>query len=371
MFIIIDGRPAFWYRGTGIGNYTYELIENLSSIDSNNKYFILIPENQKWRNSNEKFIFYPLSINEEANFWEKCLLGQINIEYPVDVYHIPQNGIGIPLNGISNQIITLHDIIPFKIPETCNPKYLNIFTKTLPEVIKKSKCVITVSEFSKKDIVEYFNIPEDTVHVTKLAAEKIYFPLNKKLAKKFMKNNYGIEDEYILYVGGLGKRKNIIALINAFEKLLKTSKKKLKLVIIGKKSFYYPTLMERVSELKIENDVLFPGFIPLEYMPYFYSSAICFCYPSLYEGFGLPPVEAMACGTAVISSYATSLPEVLENAALYFDPYDEDDILRCLNKIINDDLLREELIKIGLTLTKKLTWENTARSTLKVYESFI
>ncbi len=369
MFIIIDGRPAFWYRGTGIGNYTYELIENLSLIDSINNYFILIPENEKWVNSNDKFTFYPLAKNEEMNFWEKCLSGEIKIDDPVDIYHIPQNGIGLPLDGINNQIITLHDIIPFKIPETCNPKYLEIFTKTLPEVVKKSKFIITVSEYSKKDIVEYFKIPEDTVFVTKLAAEKIYSPIDKCITRKFLKDNYGIEDEYILYVGGLSRRKNILALINSFEKFLKTSKKNIKLVIAGNKSFYYPTLWQRVLELKISDHVLFPGFIPLEYMPYFYNGAICLCYPSFYEGFGLPPVEAIACGTPVISSNATSLIEVLEDSALYFNPYDEDNILETMNKIIDDNSLRENLIEKGFILTKKLTWKNTAKKTLTVYES--
>jgi len=371
MFIIIDGRPAFWYRGTGIGNYTYELIENLSLIDSKNQYFILIPENKKWINSNDNFTFYPLAINQEMNFWEKCLTGDMSIRFPIDAYHIPQNGIGLSLAGVNNQVITLHDIIPFKMPKTCNPKYLEIFERTLPDVIKKSECIITVSEYSKKDIVEHFNIPENTVYVTKLAAEKIYRPINKKLAKGFLKNDYGIEDEYILYVGGLGKRKNIITLINAFEKFKKTTNNKIKLVIAGNKSFYYPVLEQRVNELNLSSQVLFPGFIPYDYMPYFYCGAICLAYPSLYEGFGLPPVEALACGTPVISSNATSLPEVLEDSALYFNPNDEMDLLRVMKEILNNDALKETLVKNGLNLTKKLSWENTAKDTLKVYENIV
>ncbi len=369
MFIILDGRPAFWYRGTGIGNYTHELIDNLTTIDSKNEYFVLVPENKKWTHSPRNFTFYPLMVNDAINFWERCINGEINIKLPVDIYHIPQNGIGLNLREVDKLLITLHDIIPFRMPETCNPKYLEIFKKEIPKIVESSKGIITVSEFSKKDIIDYFKIPESKVHVTKLAAETIYSPVNKNISKKFLKYNYGIDDDYILYVGGISRRKNLITLLNSFEKFIKSSNKKVKLVIAGNKSFYYPALEKRTSELGISSSVIYPGFIPIEYMPYFYSSAICLVYPSLYEGFGLPPVEALACGTPVISSSATSLCEILEDCALYFDPYDETDMSECMEKIIDDLLLREKLIKNGFSLTKKLTWENTARETLKIYES--
>lgn len=372
MKIGIDARAAKLYRGTGIGTYTYQLINCLNKIDTINDYLLFIPENSNIDiNFSTKFKINTINEKVSSNFWDQVNVPNILNNKDIELYHVPQNGVGIPLDKKCPFVITLHDVIPYKMPETVSDRYLRIFNEKLPSIVSLCDGIITVSNFSKDDIAKAFNFPSNKIYVTYLAAENIYKPLNKKISKEIIKNNYGISGDFILYIGGFSPRKNILGLLNAFEKLLSRTSKNLKLVIAGTKGKSYKNYKNRAEKLHIENNVIFPGFIPINHMPYLYNSAKLFVYLSLYEGFGLPPIEAMACGIPVVASNVTSLPEILKDCTLLVNPKDEYEICSTLYKGLNDTDLRYDLICKGLSMNQKLTWENTAASTLKAYKKII
>lgn len=371
MRIGIDGRAAKWYRGTGIGTYTYQLISNLNYIDSDNDYLLFLPQDSTLNNLGSNFHIKLISHSPSDNFWEEVSVPNILANSKMDLYHVPQNGVGLSENIDCAKVITLHDIIPLRMPETVSSRYLKIFNHVLPKLIPNCEGIITVSEYSRDDISKEFNFPKEKIYVTHLASEKIYKPLNKSKCKEIIKHKYSIYNNFILYVGGFSPRKNILGLIEAFSLIPKSKRKNIKLVITGRKGFSYSKYKEKTESLKISQDVIFTDFIPLEDMPVFYNSAEALVYPSFYEGFGLPPLEAMACGTPVIASNVTSLPEVCSNAALLIDPNNIDELSYSIEKVLNDNILVETMSKNGLLRSMQFSWRQTSLNTIKAYENIL
>ena len=372
MKIGIDGRAAKWYRGTGIGNYTYQVINSLNQLDTCNNYLLFMPD--KCRNDinfNKNFNVRNIGENSGNGFWNEVNIPNILHYNEVELYHVPQNGIGLPMDKPCKMVITLHDIIPYKMPETVGPSYLKIFLEQIPKIVPQCDGIITVSNFSKEDIMREFDYPGEKIFVTHLAPEDIYKPKDKRFSKGLINKLYGIENDYILYIGGFSPRKNIIGLIEAFSKLVLKHKKDIKLVIAGKKGLSYERYRNRAESLGILDKVLFPGFIPIEHLPFLYIAAELFVSPSFYEGFGLPPVEAMACGTPVIASNTTSIPEIVGNNALLINPWDTEELFQAMLKTLEDSSLRESLITKGFIRSSELSWDKTALHTLKAYNKII
>ncbi|GAB6169196.1 glycosyltransferase family 1 protein [Clostridium carnis] len=370
MKIGIDGRAAKWYRGTGIGTYTYQLINSLNKVDTNNEYLIYLPEGSALKLS-DNFKIEPVNATSSANFWDEVRIPNSLKDSEMELYHVPQNGVGLLKDIPCHKAITLHDIIPLRMPETVSDRYLNIFNNELPQIIDACDGILTVSEFSKQDIAKEFNFPEDKIFVTHLAAEDIYRPLSKCQCKKIIQEKYGIKEDFILYVGGFSPRKNILGIIESFSLLNPSLRKNLKLVITGKKGISYDKYKTRTDELKISDNVIFTDFIPLENLPLFYNASELLVYPSFYEGFGLPPLEAMACGTPVIASNVTSLPEICSDAALLVDPYNIDELTYAMERVLNDSLLKLTMIRKGLIKSSNYSWKYTAIETIKAYEKMI
>lgn len=372
MKVGIDGRAAKWYRGTGIGTYTYQLISSLNELDRLNEYLLFMPESSSCDISfNRNFQIKNITEGNKSNFWDEVNIPNILMDKDIELYHVPQNGVGLPKNKHCPFVITLHDVIPYKMPETVGENYLRIFNEEMPNIVSKCDGIITVSEFSKEDIAEAFSFPEEKIYVTHLAAEKIYRPLNKKECSDLIKSHYGIEGDYILYVGGFSPRKNIIGLIEAFNKLIAKYKKDIKLVIAGKQGKSYPIYKKRAVDLGVESSVLFPGFIEVEHLPHLYNASRLLAYPSFYEGFGLPPVEAMACGIPVITSNVTSIPEVLGDSAIFINPNDVDELCSSMYAVLISEELAESLIMKGLVRSAELSWNKTTRETLIAYNKII
>lgn len=368
MKIGIDGRAAKWYRGTGIGNYTYQIINSLNSLDETSNYLLFMPDNCSTDiQFNRNFTVRNITENDSSSFWDEVNIPNILHDNEVEIYHVPQNGIGLPLDKPCKMIITLHDIIPYRMPETVGPNYLKIFLKQIPQIIPLCDGIITVSKFSKEDIMREFNFPGDKIFVTHLAPEGIYKPRDKQKSKQLVKDLYGIDGDFILYIGGFSPRKNIMGLIESFSKILKSYKRNIKLVIAGKKGISYELYRQRTEQLSISENVIFPGFIAMEHLPYLYSASELFVYPSFYEGFGLPPVEAMACGIPVIASNTTSIPEIIGDNAVSVNPSDIDALSEAMLNVLQDETLKEKLITKGLVRASELTWKDTAMKTLNAY----
>ena len=371
MKIGIDGRAAKWYRGTGIGTYTHQLISSLNKIDTNNDYLIFLPEGSSINKLNSNFKIEPVKSSLKENFWDEVSVPNILDNHNMELYHVPQNGVGLSDNINCLKAITLHDIIPLRMPETVSDRYLKIFNNELPNLLTQCEGIITVSEFSKHDIAKEFNFPENKIYVTPLAAENIYQPMSKCRCKQIIKEKYKIEDNYILYVGGFSPRKNILGLIDAFSLIPSYNRKNVKLVITGKKGFSFDNYKKHVDKLGLTNSVIFTGFIPLEDLPIFYNGSEVLVYPSFYEGFGLPPLEAMACGTPVIASNVNSLPEVCYDSALLIDPYNVDDLSYAIERVLNDSLLMLTMVKKGLMRSLNFSWQDTAQKTVAAYQNML
>jgi glycosyltransferase involved in cell wall biosynthesis len=371
MKIGIDARGAIWYRGTGIGTYTFQLIKNLVQVDRKNDYRFFWPGDEfKDLDPSKDEIFNSIERSKDK-FWEEVHI-PMRVSYEgIDVYHVPQNGIGIPLEKRCPLIVTVHDLIPYVYPETVGRGYLKIFLSEMPKIMEQADRVITVSEHSKQDIKRIFKLPDERLRVIPEAPEDVYQPMDKRLASRFVRENYGIERPYILYVGGFSPRKNVKGLINAFYDLLGDLPEEYKLVIVGKEVRDFEDTALLAEALGLTDRVIFTGFVPVMDMPYLYNAAELFVYPSFYEGFGLPPLEAMACGTPVITTNVSSMPEICEGAALLVDPLHSLALAEAMYRMLTDEELRARLSQQGILRARSFSWRKTAIDTLAIYEEFI
>ena len=368
MKIAIDSRSATLHAGTGIGTYTKNLVLNLIKNKKYDYNIIWTGDSTCIKNISSKTKTY-ITSGRYNTFFEKVYIPSILSNNNVSLYHIPQNGIGFPFNSSIDTIVTIHDLIPYIMPETVGKGYLEKFLKEMPKIISSAKGILTVSNYSKKDIMRFFpNFPEDKIIVTPLAANNNYKPLSKNYCKKYLKDNFKIEDDFILYLGGFSSRKNVKNLILSYKKIKKDLKNNCKLLLGGSIKDEGMLLKELVNNEDLYNDVIFPGYIDDSILPIFYNACEIFIYPSLYEGFVLPPLEAMKCKCAVITSNITSIPEVTGDSCILIDPKDNDSISSSILKILNSPSLKSELEEKAFKRSFKFSWENTAKSTINAYE---
>ena len=364
----IDARGINLYKGSGIGTYTENLLRELLNIDTKNNYSIFwTGENyEDYKKDNSKIIF---TSKKHGTFYENYYYPNYIEENNIDMHHIPQNGIGLNELYTSPIVVTIHDLIPYILPETVGRGYLERFLRDMPLIVRDSKVILTVSEYSKRDIIKFFPfVNEEKIFVTPLAANKSYKPLNKTNCIEYIKNKYSIDSPFILYIGGFSTRKNVKELTIAFNKIQKSLKKNYKLVLCGSIRDEGIKLQELCKELLMDDKIIFTGFVPDDELPLFYNAAEVFIYPSSYEGFGLPPLEAMSCATPVITSNLTSIPEVTKDCAILINPFDKDELASSILTLLNSESLLQEYSEKGYNNSLNFTWENTAIATLKAYE---
>ncbi|MBX4270355.1 glycosyltransferase family 4 protein [Clostridium estertheticum] len=368
MKIAIDARGINLYNGTGIGTYTENVLKNLITIDSVNNYHIFWSGNnfESIKKENCKII---MTSKKHQRFFEDYYFPENISKENIDIYHMPQNGIGFSQAISCKKVVTIHDLIPYVMPETVGRGYLLKFLKEMPMIVGNSDGIITVSEFSKRDILKYFPIDESKIFVTPLAADSKYTPLDKLHCKNFLEKAYNLNNPFLLYIGGFSERKNVASAITAFSKVYKDLSENYDLVIVGDYRDSGQKLMKLTNELNMLSHVIFSGFVPEEHLPLFYNSCDALIYPSFYEGFGLPPLEAMNCGTPVIASNLTSIPEVVGDTGILINPYDIEGIALAIGNLLSNENLRSELSAKALLRAKQFSWQNTAGRTLKVYES--
>ncbi|MDU1413013.1 MAG: glycosyltransferase family 1 protein [Clostridium sp.] len=368
MKIAIDGRGITWYNGSGIGTYTENLLKNLLNIDNENSYQIYWSgdgyESYKRKNTNIVMCSKKYQRFFQDSFFPKNLKKE-----NISLYHVPQNGIGLNLSIPCVKLVTIHDLIPYIMPETVGSGYLNKFLKEMPLILEGCSGILTVSEYSKSDILKFFPMDENKICVTPLAADKKYVPMDKEKSRAIIKEKYGVDKPFILYIGGFSKRKNVYSLITAFEKVSKHMDKEYNLVIVGSYRDESQELVKLVDKLNMNDYIKFTGFAPDDDLPIYYNACECFVYPSLYEGFGLPPLEAMSCGTPVITSNTTSIPEVVGNCGILIDPYSETQLIKSIELILSSESLRNEFSKLSLLRSKDFSWQKTAIKTLEFYNT--
>ena len=259
------------------------------------------------------------------------------------------------------QVITFHDILPLLYPDIY-PRQSLFFRYIAPLLIRASKAIICVSENTKADITREYKIKNIPIYVVYQGLNHFIFrPMNTSLAKQKYQLN-----RFFLYVGDMRPYKNLDRALEAFNRLRLPEHK---FVIVGNKdNKFYPKLQAKVMELKLKDKVVFTGYAPIEDLPHLYSAADALVFPSLYEGFGLPPLEAMACGCPVIASSVASLPEVCGESAYYVDPYNIDSIAEGMYKIINNPHLKKHLVERGLERAQRFSWAKTANQIIQILE---
>src|SRR3989344_2505697 len=372
MLIGIDGNEANVEKKVGIGEYSFELLKQFSifnfqfSIKSKNINFQIYLKNEPLPDLPKQNKSWKYKIVQPKKLWTQFALPlNLYLTRPrPDVFFTPSHY--APRFSPVPTVVSIMDLSYIHFPEMFKRPDLYQLRNWTAYSVRNAKKVLTISQASKDDIIKEYGVPEDKVIVTypgvKLKTQNSKFKdtmQNSKLTDK-----YGVKGGYILFVGTIQPRKNIARLIEAFSKI----KNEIQLVIVGKKGWLYEEILETPKKLEIADRVKFLDFVTDEDLPIFYKNAMCFVLPSLYEGFGLPVLEAMQYGCPVITSNVSSLPEAGGDAALYVDPLNVDDIASKIKMIIEKPQLRKELIKKGYEQVKKFSWEKTAKETLSVLE---
>ncbi len=283
----------------------------------------------------------------------------------------------IPLRGKFKKIITILDVSPKIYPNYFNFKDMIYWKFILPLSLRRCDMIISISENTGEDITKYFNISRNKIRSIPLGFDQdLFYVKNKKDSikkiKTFMiKNKLDIRNnKIVLNINTIQPRKNISNLIRAFNVLAKKHHEYV-LIIIGKKGWKYQEIVKTFQESNFKDRIYLLDFVPDKLLPEFYNSAELFVYPSLYEGFGLPPLEAMACGCPVITSNTSSLPEVVGDAGIMIDPNNVEELEKQIKRVLTNEKLRKEMIKKGLEQSKKFSWEKCAKETLKVYNEVL
>ena len=267
----------------------------------------------------------------------------------------------VPPGVKGRTIAVVHDMAYRTCPETVRGKTRKILERAMEKSCKRADKIVTISEFSKKEILRYIAVEETKIEVVPWGVDtKVYHDRYSADSIERIKSNYSISGEYILYLGTIEPRKNIERLIRAYSILNKRKPGVPVLVLAGKKGWYYDEIFNAVEELHLEDKVKFLGYVPEKEVPVLLCGAKMFVFPSLYEGFGLPPLEAMACGAPVVTSDAASLPEIAKDAAVLVDPSSIESIANGMDMLITNDDLREKVVKAGLERAKKYRWEKSA-----------
>lgn len=365
MKIGIDIRELEKGKATGIGRYILNFLR--FAVKNNPEWEFILFGNQNTQihlnASNLKKIF----IQEYSTFWwDQIQLPRYLKRERVDIFLTPY--LKVPIFLACKLIVIINDLIPLLFPEYQKLKSFprRIYFKNLGrQAARRADKIVTISHHSKKDILEVFQIPEEKIRVIYLSVEDKYQPVAANLEKVACK--YGIRKKFIFYFGNFNPHKNVKTLIQTYYSLPDEVKSEYLLVLGGRRDRYCMELERMVRHLKIVEKVVFTGFIAEEDLPSIYSAASLFAFPSFYEGFGLPPLEAMACGTPLITSNTTSLPEVVGEAGILVDPYKVDEIKAAIVKVLTDSKLRNDLIEKGLERSKQFTPEKTTDQILEIF----
>jgi glycosyltransferase involved in cell wall biosynthesis len=356
----------------GNESYAVNLIEALAQIDSVNDYTLYVTTTEvydrfhrRWPNfkvqttlPHTPLIRIPLTLSAELR------------KHPVDVLHVQFTA---PPVCPCPAVVSIHDLSFEHLPQTFNRRSRTQLRLTVRHSAKRAAHILSLSEHTRRDIIDTYKIDPARVTSIPLAAPAHFCAVTDDKELQRVRHTYGIDGDYVLSVGSIQPRKNLVRLIKAYASLcdVHAESKFPKLVLAGKCGWLYDETLRALEESGIRESIILTGYVPESDLPALYSGAVCFVYPSYFEGFGLPPLEAMKCGTPVVVGNRTSLPEVVGDAGLQVDPFDVDAIAGAMGQLIDTPELRRQLSLKGRERADMFDWRETARRTLQVYERVV
>ncbi len=351
-------------KQTGVQRAAYNLLISLLEIDKQNTYIIFTGEEQSsnpaWKKPNVEMVYSNIKSGENIknHLWEQFILPTLALNAKVDLLHSPANMAPLMFKGRS--IVNIHDLCFIVNPQWYSFAFRSLYSLLIPKIARSASRVITNSNNSRNDIFQYCGIDSNKVNL-------IYWAVDESFREDDSSFHATLaSDDFILYVGSLEPRKNISNLILAYEKFREQHPStRTKLCLIGGENPLFAAV--KLEAKRFKDDIFLLGYVDETLLRYCYRKARCVVYPSLYEGFGLPPLEAMACGAPVITSCTSSLPEVVGKAALLVNPLDINQIADAMYQVISDPKLAERLSQLGLERVKQFSWSTVARHTLSIY----
>lgn len=375
MIIGIDARSLKSRRG--IGNVVYHLLQGLANIPfgcsfvvyvDNAKSLALIPNDSRFKGKVLHPKIYPI--------WEQVSLSLSAIFDDLDILHCPGNSAPIFLPHRTKLVLSIMDVM-FMFPASQLPKSPSWYQRigreylklVVPIVARRAKKITTISASSRKDICQYIDVPAKRVSVIWLAANSACSHISDSQSLIGLQNKYGINKPFILALGAIDPRKNTETILLSFAKFRLLHKCDVKLAVVGLPEQGIDKFTQLAKQLGIANEVVFAGFVTEEDLVGFYNAAKLFVYPSLYEGFGLPVLEAMICGTPVITSPCGSIPEIAGDSALMVDPHKADAIAGAMIMLMTDQELYDSLVERGRRRAELFSWQLAAEKTFGVYQA--
>jgi len=370
--ITIDYTPAY-EQGGGIGRYVRELVSALASIDNQTSYNLfvagatILPDRVS-----ENFVWQLTSISPR---WFARLWYRLRFPLPVEffagrasLYHATDFVLP-PTLPATKTLLTVHDLSFLRVPESASPRLRAYLSSVVPHSVHRANHVLADSQATKDDIVSIYGVDPSKVTVLLSGVDSRFFPVVS--SKITIRNKYAIGDRpYLFSVGTVQPRKNYSRIIRALS-VLRSKGFDIVLVIAGGKGWLEDEMYRTIIETRMTDYVKLIGFADEADLPTLYSAASCLVFPSLYEGFGLPVLESMACGTPVITANVSSLPEVGGDAAILINPYDLDELVNAIERVLTSQDLRQDMIQRGLERVKGFTWEKSARQLKQIYDMLL
>jgi glycosyltransferase involved in cell wall biosynthesis len=371
---------------SGMGQHLLHLLEGLDSLDDKDQqYMLLAPRfrraytvrapqlSDRFREVEAVSALARLGENVDQVWWEQVGIVTAGIREKIDLLHCPywSNPVWSPWPTV----VTVHDVIQFVLPEYAWRKISRLYFGMVSVAARRADAVITVSECSKRDIMKIIGLPAERIHVIGNAVDASFYPVRDAWLLANVRERYAIAPRFVLYFGGFDMRKNVPRIIEAYSQLPDNLRREYQLVIAGRYQHLghplYPDPRKTVQRLGLEGSVIFTGQIREQDKAPLYSAASVYMFPSLYEGFGMTVLEAMACGTPVLTSNVSALPEVVGDAGALVDPYSTEAISQTLAELLENQALRDELARRGLERARRFTWPQVAEQTVRVYKQIL
>ena len=365
------------YRNAGISRFIYTLLEGLAALDSGQEYTAFMHPKEANRASES-----PLARAAHLRLmgtvgwgadgplrriaWEQLALPRMLRTLGIDVFHAPANI--LPARLPCPSVVTVHDLAFLRYPQFFRPSRRLYQRRFTAHSVARAAQVVAASESAKQDLVELMRVPEERTHVIYPGIAADFQPVGDPETLARFRAKHGLPEQYLLYLGTLEPRKNLLTLVEAYARLRGQVADAPPLVLAGAKGWYYQPLFSRARALGLERSVIFPGYVARDEQPLWYAGAELFVFPSLYEGFGLPVVEALACGTPTITSNVSSLPEVAGDVARQIDPRNAEALAHLLREVLANDDARDRMARAGPSWARQFSIARMARAYATVFD---